>query len=69
MSASPEGIEPVDLGLEFVEEPLGVTAEQGHGFPWIEFGEVMGPALQGLTNVWWQNIENIIGCSETKFDQ
>src|SRR5882762_10062935 len=25
--------------------------------------------LQTLTNVWWQNIENIIGCSETKFDQ
>jgi hypothetical protein len=26
-------------------------------------------ALQALTNVWWKNIENIIGCSETKFDQ
>jgi hypothetical protein len=26
-------------------------------------------APQALTNVWWQNIENIIGCSETKFDQ
>ena len=22
---------------------IRVTAEQGHGFPWIEFGDVMGP--------------------------
>jgi len=26
-------------------------------------------APQALTNVWWQNIENFIGCSETKLDQ
>ena len=41
VSVNPEGIELVDL--EFVEEPLGVTAEQGHGFPWIEFSDAMGP--------------------------
>jgi hypothetical protein len=29
--------------LEFVEEPLGVTAEQGHGFLRIEFGDAIGP--------------------------
>jgi len=26
-------------------------------------------SLQAFTNIWWQNIENIIRCSETKFDQ
>ena len=26
------------VGLEFVEEPLGVTAEQGHGYIRVEFG-------------------------------
>ena len=36
-----EGVELVDL--EFIEEPLGVTAEQGHGFPRIKFGDVIGP--------------------------
>jgi hypothetical protein len=41
VSVSPEGIELVDL--EFVEEPLGVTAEQGHGFIRIEFGDAIGP--------------------------
>ena len=41
VSVNPEGIELVDL--EFVEEPLGVTAEQGHGYLWIEFGDVIGP--------------------------
>ena len=35
----------VNPGTEHVhlEEPLGVTAEQGHGFPWIEFRDAMGP--------------------------
>ena len=41
VSVNPEGIELVDL--EFVEEPLGVTAEQGHGFIQIEFGDAIGP--------------------------
>ena len=41
VSVNPEGIELVDL--EFAEEPLGVTAEQGHGFIRIEFGDAMGP--------------------------
>jgi hypothetical protein len=30
---------------------------------------VVQQTLQALSNVWWQNIENFIGCSETKFDQ
>ena len=41
VSVSPEGINLIDL--EFVEEPLGVTAEQGHGFIRIEFGDAIGP--------------------------
>jgi hypothetical protein len=41
VSVNPEGIELVDL--EFVEEPLGVTAEQGHGYIRIEFGDAIGP--------------------------
>lgn len=27
---------------EFVEEPLGLLAEQGYGFPQLEFGESIG---------------------------
>jgi hypothetical protein len=47
-SVNPEGIELIDL--EFVEKPLGVAAKsvQGHGFPWIEFGDVMGPDKRKL---------------------
>ena len=41
VSVNPEGITLIDL--EFIEEPLGVTAEQGHGFIRIEFGEAIGP--------------------------
>jgi hypothetical protein len=41
VSVNPEGIELVDL--EFVEEPLGITAEQGHGYIRIEFGDTIGP--------------------------
>ena len=41
VSVNPEGIELIDL--EFVEEPLGVTAEQGHGFIRVEFGDAIGP--------------------------
>lgn len=29
--------------LEFVEEPLGVTAEQGEGYLQVDFGERIGP--------------------------
>src|SRR5882672_6037524 len=41
VSVNAEGIELVDL--EVVEEPLGVTGEQGHGFLRIEFGDSIGP--------------------------
>ena len=41
VSVNAEGINEVDL--EFVEEPLGVTAEQGHGFIRIEFSDAIGP--------------------------
>ena len=44
VSVNPEGIELVDL--HFVEEPLGVTAEQGHGFIRIEFGDAIGPDMR-----------------------
>jgi hypothetical protein len=37
VSVNEEGTELIDL--EFVEEPLGFTAEQGHGYLWIEFGD------------------------------
>lgn len=54
-AASPEEVEaqPLDadspdptidgVHLEFVEEPLGVTAEQGEGYLRVDFGERMGP--------------------------
>jgi hypothetical protein len=29
--------------LKFIEEPLGVHAEQGYGYPRFEFGESIGP--------------------------
>lgn len=32
--------------LKFIEEPLGVTAENGYGFPRFEFGESIGPDLR-----------------------
>ena len=41
VSVNAEGIELIDL--EFVEEPLGITAEQGHGYLRIEFGDALGP--------------------------
>jgi len=41
ISVNAEGIKLVDL--EFVEEPLGVTAEQGHGYLRVEFGDAIGP--------------------------
>jgi hypothetical protein len=37
----PEGIEPIDI--KHVEESLGATTEQGHGYLWIEFGDTIGP--------------------------
>jgi hypothetical protein len=36
-----QGIELVDL--EFVEQPLGFTAERGHGYLRIEFGDAVKP--------------------------
>ena len=44
VSVNPKGIELVDQ--EFVEEPLGLTAEQGHGFIRIEFGDAIGPDMR-----------------------
>jgi hypothetical protein len=41
ISVNAEGIEHVDL--EFVEEPLGVTAEQDHGYLRVEFGDAIVP--------------------------
>jgi hypothetical protein len=41
LSVDAEGITQVDL--EFIEEPLGLSAEQGHGFLRIEFGDTIGP--------------------------
>ena len=35
------GVTEVDL--EFIEEPLGLSVEQGYGFPRFEFGESLGP--------------------------
>ena len=35
------GVPEVDL--EFIEEPLGISVEQGYGFPRFEFGETLGP--------------------------
>lgn len=41
LSVDAEGNTHVDL--EFIEEPLGISAEQGHGFLRVEFGDVIGP--------------------------
>lgn len=41
VSVEEEGIEKIRL--EFVEEPLGVTAEQGHGYLRVNFGDTIGP--------------------------
>jgi hypothetical protein len=41
LSVDAEGNTQVDL--EFIEEPLGPSAEQGHGFLRIEFGDAIGP--------------------------
>lgn len=41
VSVDPEGNEV--FGLEFEEEPLGVTAEQGHGYIRVEFVDAIGP--------------------------
>jgi serine/threonine protein kinase len=41
LSVDAEGNTHVDL--EFIEEPLGISAEQGHGFLRIEFGDAIGP--------------------------
>jgi hypothetical protein len=30
------------VGLKFIEEPLGLSAEQGHGYLRIEFGDLIG---------------------------
>jgi len=40
-SVDAEGVTQVDLS--FVEEPLGLTLDQGYGFPRFQFGDVIGP--------------------------
>jgi hypothetical protein len=35
------GVTHVDLS--FIEEPLGLSREQGYGFPRLEFGDAIGP--------------------------
>ena len=35
------GVTYVDLS--FIEEPLGLSREQGYGFPRFEFGDTIGP--------------------------
>jgi len=35
------GVTYVDLS--FIEEPLGLSREQGYGFPRLEFGDTIGP--------------------------
>jgi hypothetical protein len=36
-----EGVEQVDL--EFIDEPIGVPADKGHGFARFDFGDTIGP--------------------------
>ena len=31
------------VDLSFIEEPLGLSREQGYGFPRFEFGDTIGP--------------------------
>lgn len=33
----------VVFDLDFVDEPLGSSAEMGYGWPQLEFGEAIGP--------------------------
>ncbi|SJK98279.1 uncharacterized protein ARMOST_01542 [Armillaria ostoyae] len=40
-SVGPDGVVHVDL--TFVEEPLGMSAEEGYGWPQLEFNEAIGP--------------------------
>ncbi len=35
--------EKAGLDLVFVEEPLGLPAEEGYGWPQLEFNEAIGP--------------------------
>ncbi|THH03576.1 hypothetical protein EW146_g10394 [Bondarzewia mesenterica] len=41
--ASPKKIEVEEVELDFVEEPLGLTANQGYGYFRVDFGETIGP--------------------------
>lgn len=36
-------VEEVVLDLEFIEEPLGLLADQRYGFLQVDFGESIGP--------------------------
>jgi hypothetical protein len=45
LSVDAEGNTHVDL--EFIEEPLGINAEQGHGFLSVEFGDAIGSDVLG----------------------
>ncbi len=41
ISVGPDGV--VHRTLTFVEEPLGMSAEEGYGWPQLEFNQVIGP--------------------------
>jgi hypothetical protein len=41
ISVGPDG--KVNVDLTFVEEPLGMPASDGYGWPPFEFGEKLGP--------------------------
>ncbi|KAF8885738.1 kinase-like domain-containing protein [Infundibulicybe gibba] len=41
ISVGPDG--KVNVDLSFTEEPLGVPAEEGYGWPQLEFNETIGP--------------------------
>lgn len=36
------------LKLRFIEEPLGIPASRGYGYPSIEFGQAIGPSIPYL---------------------
>jgi len=41
VSVGPDG--KVSIDLTFVEEPLGLPAREGYGWPQLEFNEAIGP--------------------------
>ena len=65
-SIDAHGVTQVDLS--FIEEPLGLSMEQGYGFPRIQFGDVIGPSQRykivrklgwGLNSSVWLALDNL----------